>query len=170
MCLYGGFGGFHHLRHDGDSGQGGDFGRGDHGGRRGGVGRGGNPVVWHQDAHGGNSFFGTPARPSASVTQWARQSAQGPATLRAASTGLQSGSGAGRESWTPSASREVQSPYSEEGWRNSAPMNSVPRYHSGGSFFGVFRGGGTHGGGGSIGGGFHGGGFGGGGHGGGGHR
>ena len=87
-----------------------------------------------------------------------------------------------------------QAPYSEGGWHNSVPMNSVLRYHSGGSSSGGFRGGGSfgsfggyrggslgggfraggfsggsHGAGGSFGGGFHGGGFGGGAHGGG-HR
>lgn len=75
VCLFGGFG------------YGGRFQHGDHWGHNGAFGPGGNPGVWYQGTHGGNSFFGTPARPSGSVTQWARRGSQGPAALTTADTG-----------------------------------------------------------------------------------
>ena len=312
VCLFGGSDDFHHFHHEGDFGHGNRFGRGDHWGQNGVLGHGGNPAVWHQDPHGRNSFFGAPARPSASVSQWALQGSQSCAALTTSSTGSHWWSGASQRSFTSATSPSVrsaqatgfedgwssarlgtpaqrpwmmpesgsasraptasapragawtgnsssyrtaqespnswagrtysspshvaprpvapsagasgtypavptsrapayatpryapsgggsfgqyrQTPYSGGGWRNSVPMNSVPRYYNGGSFSGGFRGGGSfgafgghrggffgsgsrtggfgggfHRAGGSSGGGFHGGGFGGGAHGGG-HR
>lgn len=257
VCLFGGSDDFHH-HHDGDFGHSDRFGRGDHLGHNDALGHEGNPAVWHQDPHGRNSFFGTPARPSTSVTRWAPQGSQGRAALTTSSTGSHWWSGASQRSLTAATSPSVRStqespnswagrtysspgyvaphaaapsagafgayravptyrapayatpryapagggsfgqyrpaPYSGGGWRNSVPMNSLPRYYGGGSFSGGFRGGGSfgsfsryrggssgggfhaggfsggfHGGGGSFGDGFHGGGFGGGAHGGG-HR
>lgn len=156
----------------GDFGYGRRFGHGHQWGRNGAFGPGGNPGVWHNATHGANSFFGTPARPSSSVAQWAYRGSQGQAALTTAGTGSHWRSGAG-ERGSASATGPALA-----GRTDSGPSRSAPRAasHGGGGFFGFLRGshrggssGGFHGGGRSFGGGFHGGGHGGGGHGGGGH-
>ncbi|MGA2659259.1 MAG: response regulator [Verrucomicrobiota bacterium] len=79
----------------GDFDHGGRFGHGDHWGRNGAFGPGRDPGVWHHGVHGRDSFFGTPARPSGSVAQWAHEGSRGPAALTTADTGSHWRSGAG---------------------------------------------------------------------------
>jgi hypothetical protein len=145
----------------GDFGYGGRFGHGDHWGHNGGLGPGGNPGAWHQGARGQNSFFGTPARPSSSVTQWAHQGSQGPAALTTADTGSHWWSGAGERGSTsatrPSGTARTDASPGQVAPRVAAPgagalgtYQAVPAYHAqvyasphwaapGGGAFGEYR-------------------------------
>jgi len=118
----------------GDFGRGGRFGHGDHWGHNGTFGPGGNPGVWHQGAHGGDSFLGTPARPSGSVTQWAHQGSQGPAALTTADTASHWWSGAGeRGSTSPTRPSGAGRP-------DYRPSYAAPRTASpGAGAFGTYR-------------------------------
>lgn len=130
VCLFGGFDNFHHFHHDGDFGHGDRFGRGDHLGQNGTLGHGGNPAVWHQDPHGWNSFFGTPARPSTSVTQWAAQGSNGRAALTTSSTGSHWWSGASQRSLASATSPSVRSAQAgafESGWGSTRLSTSAQR-------------------------------------------
>ncbi|MGO8678355.1 MAG: hypothetical protein ACLQVX_21145 [Limisphaerales bacterium] len=57
----------------GDFDRRGRFGHTDHWGRNGAFGPEHNPGAWHTVAHGHDSFFGTPARPSAAIAQWTHE-------------------------------------------------------------------------------------------------
>ena len=107
---FGGFDDFHHGHHDGgfdhghgfghggDSGHGGNFGHGGNNGHGGNFGSGGtfasaggfgnrnNPAMWHNGSHGSSSYFGTPARPSASLAQFNTQGSAGRSSSTFAST------------------------------------------------------------------------------------
>jgi Flp pilus assembly protein TadD len=97
VCLFGGFGGYGHYHH-------GDF------GHHGGFDHGHDPAVWHHDAHGTTSFFGTPARANSSLTQWnhegfaGRSSALASSARSGVSSGgaklVQSGSGSRQGVWS----------------------------------------------------------------------
>ena len=106
-----------------------------------------DPGSWHHDPQGRNSFFGTPARPSASVTGWARAGSQprSPSAPSAASAGAHWWTGTGQHSsfaavgtgagalqphWNgalstvPRSSVDLQSPYARHPL--SAPGLAVP--------------------------------------------
>lgn len=87
---FGGFDDFHHFHHGGDFDHGRGFG---HGGR---FGHGRDPGFWHHDPHGTASFFGTPARPNASLTQWNHEGFAGRSSTLASSAGTHTWSGAGQ--------------------------------------------------------------------------
>lgn len=89
---------YNHGDWDGDHNghNGGHNGQGGHGGPGGRGGPGGDPS-WH-NGQGGNSFYGAPARPSASTAQWARTGSQAHA-LSAASA--QSARSAGSTGYAP---------------------------------------------------------------------
>ncbi len=94
--VFGDFDHDHHFGHDGQFGHGGHFGH-DGGFSHGDAfGRGHDPGLWHHDSQGRNNFFGTPARPSGSVAQWARAGSQ-----TSAATGGRRASGGGQ--WWNSA-------------------------------------------------------------------
>jgi hypothetical protein len=167
------FGGFDH---------GGRFGHGDRWGHNGAFGPGRHPGVWHQGPHGPNGFFGTPARPSNSVAQWAHQGSLAGAGERA-STSANHSVWSDRTGYNFSyAAPRAASP----GVGAFGSYRAMPAYRAQSSYYGGFHGAGSSGSlggyrGGSLGGGsraggssggFHGGGHssGGGGHGGGGHR
>lgn len=105
-CLFGDFDDFHHFRHDGDFGRGDRFGHGDRFAHGGSLARGGDPAVWHHNFQGRGSFFGTPARPSSSVTRWAHQGSEARPALATSSTGSHWWSGARQQS-SAAASRPV---------------------------------------------------------------
>ena len=91
---FGDFDDFHHFHHDGFFGQGGRFG-GDRG-----FGRDHGAGFWHNGPQGHNGFFGTPSRPSASGTQWARAGSENRSgsTFSAGGTGTRFWSGAAQGS------------------------------------------------------------------------
>ncbi len=88
VCLFGDFDSF---RHEGGFGHG-------HFGRDGGF--AGNSGAWHHGGRGGSTFFGTRARPSNAVGQWARQGSGARSGLRSAS---------GSSWWTGAAQRNLAS-------------------------------------------------------------
>ncbi len=99
--VFGDFDDFHHFHHDGHFDHGGDFHHGydfgHHGdfAHGGGFGHGRDPGLWHRDAHGSTSFFGTRARPSASLVQWNRAGLQGGSGVARAGTGTHWWTGGG---------------------------------------------------------------------------
>ncbi len=96
------FGDFDHFHHGHGYGPHGEFGRGGgfdhHGylGRSGGFGSHYDPALWHNGSQGTSGFFGTPARPSASLAQGNRQESGAGSTTAGAGTSAQ---------WWNSASR-----------------------------------------------------------------
>ena len=61
----------------------------------GGFGNRNNPAMWHHDSHGSTSFFGTPARPSASQARWNTQESAGRSSTALANTSTHWWSNAG---------------------------------------------------------------------------
>jgi tetratricopeptide (TPR) repeat protein len=133
-CLFGGFGDLDHGR---GFGHGGRF---DHGG---GIGRGNDPALWHHDARGTTSFFGTPARPNSSLTQWNREGFAARSSALAAGAGAPSWKDAGQRSVAPAATAPaahswtgtyrgypaapaMRNTYAAPAYR--APAYSAPRY------------------------------------------
>jgi hypothetical protein len=122
-CLFGDFGDFNHFHHDRDFGRGDRF--GNHFGRDGGLAAGGDPAAWHHDSHGGNGFFGTPARPSASVAQWTHQVSQGHTILATASAGSHWWSGAGQRGMTSATGPSV-GVMPQSGFASRVPVTTTP--------------------------------------------
>ncbi len=85
-------GDFGHYYHGGGYGHGYGYGYGGgygHGGTfasAGGFGNRNSPATWHNGTHGSTSFFGTPARPSASLAGWNAQGSVGRSSTALAST------------------------------------------------------------------------------------
>jgi len=118
----------------GDFGYGGRFWHGDRWGRHGGFGPGGDSGVWHRGVNGRNSFFGTPARPSGSVAQWAHEGSPGHAGLTPAGTGLHGWGGAGeatRPTWNGRTDHSFSHPTARvetPGARAFASPRAMPAY------------------------------------------
>jgi hypothetical protein len=106
VCVFGGFRDFDHFRH------GGRFDH-DHGfGHGGGFGHGHDPAFWHHDARGTASFFGTPARPNSSLTQWNHEGFAGRTSTLASSAGASTWSSAGQRNSAPVAKSAFGSTWS----------------------------------------------------------
>ena len=166
---------FHRFDHDGDFGH------------HGGFGHGHDPAFWHGGSNGRTAFFGTPARPASSLSNWHQQGFGNGSFASAGTPGTHWWSGAGQphaasmtHSWStslrmPPASFGPRSMFSSPAYGAVAPSarfgtptaRSFSSFHSSPSFsaprsFGGFSGGGFHGSSGSYGGfpgggGFHGG-------------
>lgn len=115
--------------HDGRFGHSGDFG---HNG--GAFGRNHDPSAWHNGSHGRDGFFGTPARPSAATTQWARagSGAHAPSTVNAAGTGPRWWGGAAQRGLASTTSATTR--WSQPSLLGNRPNSSVtsPAAHVGG--------------------------------------
>jgi hypothetical protein len=77
----------HGFGHHGDFGHGGNFGQHGSFAAGGGFANHNDPAAWHSGANGTTGFFGTPARPSASLGQWNHQGALGSSAVASAGTG-----------------------------------------------------------------------------------
>jgi hypothetical protein len=132
-CLFGDFDDFHHFHHGGDFGYGDHFGHGAGFGPSGSLGRSNGSAFWHHDAPGGNSFFGTPARPSSSAASWAHQGSPSQSAMTRAGTASHWWTGAGQGSLASAARqglRSTQASAAEGRW--NAPAFSTATVSQGG--------------------------------------
>ncbi len=118
---FGDFGDFHHhgfYGHEGRFGHGGWSGRGEGFRHNGGFAGAHDPASWHRNAQGRNEFFGQPARPSPSATQWARTGSSGPARVTPAARTASSGW------WRGAAQR---SSFAAAGTSGRSTLGAAPR-------------------------------------------
>ena len=155
---FGDFDDFHHFDHDGRFGHDGNFGHNGSFGRDGGPGHRGafgsgagvanrnDPALWHNGSRGSGGFFGTPARPSASLAQWNQGGGAGRFSGVAANTSTHWWSGS-RQSSTSTAMGMTAHWWNGSSQRSASPMGSVasgsPRAGTFGSSARPFSGGST---------------------------
>jgi len=133
---FGDFDDFHNFHHGGFFGHDGHFHQGENSHHAGSWGHGHDASLWHSGPQGRNSFFGTPARPSASVAQWARTGspAQSRSTLTPAHSIIMignqvvSGSDMRPSIGSSSSSRaDLTTPGARAGQNHSESRSTAPR-------------------------------------------
>jgi hypothetical protein len=127
---------FHHFGHDGrfghdgNFGHNGSFGHGGDFGHRGTFGSGAgvanhnDPAMWHNGSRGTSGFFGTPARPSASLAQWNEAGGLGHFSGAAANTSSHWWTGS-RQGSTSTAMGTTTHLWSGSSQRSASPMSNV---------------------------------------------